>query len=359
MKPAEVAPARRNPPSIPGAPTLTLHAHYLRSTKGDRPCKRSSKTRPGPPPPTFQPERRPRPNPEKRQGETGRAARGRAGRLGCPALGGGLSRLSPALARELASLVVSVHLQLYPCVRLLGWLALSPRPRGSEGSWKRVVPGLLCFGPANVPPCGYLFPARRPALPATRGLPCTRSGCARPSVGTFSWALGAELPGSCCGPGWWSHDPVRVSLGGADPLQQATSSGSPALERPCGLSLAWGRGRGLPPSGIPGTAVSLELCAPLGLAPAGALCAPTVPAPHPPPPICGANEVGGRRRLASGSTPPRDTPTLPGRACRGCERPLPDPEVDHAQAEKEVAQAAPRFPVHSPRWPPGPRAGPG
>lgn len=33
--------------------------------------------------------------------------------------------------------------------------------------------------------------------------------------------------------------------------------------------------------------------------------------------------------------------------------PLPDPEVDHAQAEKEVAKAAPRFGVHSPRWPPG------
>ena len=27
--------------------------------------------------------------------------------------------------------------------------------------------------------------------------------------------------------------------------------------------------------------MSLELCAPLGLAPAGALCAPTAPAPHP------------------------------------------------------------------------------
>lgn len=33
--------------------------------------------------------------------------------------------------------------------------------------------------------------------------------------------------------------------------------------------------------------------------------------------------------------------------------PLPDSEVDHAQAEKEVAKAAPRFGVHSPRWPPG------
>ena len=63
VKPAKVAPARRNPPSIPGAPAPTLHAHYLRSTKGDWPCKRSSKTRPGPPPPTFQPERPPHPSP--------------------------------------------------------------------------------------------------------------------------------------------------------------------------------------------------------------------------------------------------------------------------------------------------------
>lgn len=45
-----------------------------------------------------------------------------------------------------------------------------------------------------------------------------------------------------------------------------------------------------------------------------------------------------------------------GTQFRDCERSLPDPEVNHAQAEKEVAQAAPRFPIHSPCWSPGPRA---
>lgn len=86
----------------------------------------------------------------------------------------------------------------------------------------------------------------------------------------------------------------------------------------------------------------------------GGLCAPTSPAPCPPGLSDGTTEVGCRRQLLGSTGFPQATPTLPGHACRGCKRPLPDPEVDHAQAEKEVTQAAPRFPVHSPPWSPGP-----
>ena len=119
------------------------------------------------------------------------------------------------------------------------------------------------------------------------------------------------------------------------------SSESSALERPCGLSLVWGGGASSLGHSQDGC-VSGAVRAPRARACGGPLCAHRSRT-SPPQPICGAKEVGGRRRLAGSSAPPRDTPTLPGRACRGCERPLPDPEVDHAQAEKEVAQAAPRL----------------
>ena len=225
VKPAKVAPARRNPPSIPGAPAPTLHAHYLRSTKGDWPCKRSSKTRPGPPPPTFQPERPPHPpGPPTRNAWVwwGGPLGGRAGRLGCPALGGGLPRLSPALARELASLGVSGHLQLYPCVRLLGWLALSPRPGGLRVPRNAWCPGFCALAQRTSLPAGTCsLLSDPPRLPPGD---CPALGAAVPApLWTLSLGLwGAELPGSCCGPGWWSHAPVRVSLGGADPLQRGT-----------------------------------------------------------------------------------------------------------------------------------------
>lgn len=63
-----------------------------------------------------------------------------------------------------------------------------------------------------------------------------------------------------------------------------------------------------------------------------------------------ADSGRGRRDPSPGHT------NFAGTQFRDCERSLPDPEVNHAQAEKEVAQAAPRFPIHSPCWSPGPRA---
>lgn len=91
----------------------------------------------------------------------------------------------------------------------------------------------------------------------------------------------------------------------------------------------------------------LELCAPLRCPPAEGLCVPTAPSPCPP------SLTEGPQKLVADGGRGRHDPS-PGHAnlartqFRDCERSLPDPEVDHAQAEKEVAQAAPRFPVHSP-----------
>lgn len=93
---------------------------------------------------------------------------------------------------------------------------------------------------------------------------------------------------------------------------------------------------------------SAELCAPLSCPLPGSLCALRAPAPP-----TASSELSWAARL-----PSRAQPTLPlPHARKERARRLPDSEVDYAQAEKEVAQAAPRFPGHSPRWWRVPRAG--
>lgn len=240
-------------------------------------------------------------------------------------------------------------------------LGLGKGSRSIEGSWKlggvrdlRAVCVCASEGPSlqvPVPRC-----KDRPRL-LPGDCPVSRRGCVRGSVNRSPlglWGLsslgaavvltpGSSVPGgTCCSYARVRSDPRRVW-----PLQQLVRS-------PPGCTVV------LVVSGSEGYPTPTSLGGPDFCPISRAVSAPREPA-------CGRGggvfvrpprlSEGPKKLVASGRSPPRARPTLPGHACRGCERPLPDPEVDHAQAEKEVAQAAPRFPVHSPRWPPGPRAG--
>lgn len=138
-------PLAPEPLRIPQAPhphPSVLHAHYLLSTKGDWSCKCSSKTHPEPPPPTFQPERRPRPHLPGNAGvQQGGLLRRRAARLQCPVLGGGVARLSLALAlRACLSGCLGPSLVLPLCVFVGDGrrcpLGLRKGSGSIEGSWK-------------------------------------------------------------------------------------------------------------------------------------------------------------------------------------------------------------------------------
>lgn len=207
-------PLAPEPLSIPQAPhphPSVLHTHYLLSTKGDWPCKCSSKTRPEPPPPTFQPERRPRPHLRGNAGvQQGGLLRRRAGRLWCPVLGGGVARLSLALAlRACLSGCLGPSLVLPLCVFVGNGRRCPLGPgKGSgsiEGSWKsggvRDLSSGLCFCQRRSLPLGTCSPLQGTAPPATRGLPCLQQWlCPRLCVQSSSRALGAELLGSGCRP---------------------------------------------------------------------------------------------------------------------------------------------------------------
>lgn len=227
-----------------------------------------------------------------------------------------------------------------------------------EGSWKsggvRDLSSGSCLCQRRSLPLGTCSPLQGPAPPATRGLPCLQERlCPRLCVQSSSRALGAELFGSGRRPDSGSGVPGEpaVPMPGSDvSLGEADLCGSQFGVPQAGPSL-------LVVSGSGGFRTQTSSGGPDLCPVSRAVRAPRAPA-------CGGVFVrppslseGPKKLVACGRPPPRATPTLPGHACRGCERPLPDPEVDHAQAEKEVAQAAPRFPVHSPRWPPGPRAG--